>query len=514
MSDPIAALRRAADAVTAADLTPDPVAAVRARVAARRTRRRLPLAAVAAALVVLAGTAVVLAGGDGAPDEDVLVSPSTTTPRPSDDEVPRSPLQPRHQVALAAVGDEVVVWGGLDATGAALADGAAYDRSTGTWRVLAPAPLTGGEAGAVAAPVAGGVVIARGTDVARWDQATDTWTTLDNAPRPVTDLTAVGPDRVASIAAGAVLDVGTGTWAEPGAGPPFDLDPGVTAVAWTGEELIAVGTSADGDPARPYSLAFDPEAVSWRDMAVAPPADHLGSAGLRATWDGRRVVVTDATLRTVAYDPAADTWAPLQAVPDRLPDTGPATAPLASVDGVTVAATTNALSVLDAEDGTWTPYPAPAPGLRPVAVDDTTLGAWVDDAGPDRPDLVLVDPATLAGQDRRPIGPVALTLGPDDRVVNAARNGSDGRVVVLVEPGPERGTCRIESGFPRPPGSAEQRAVEEEVTVVSGPKVWFHDAAGAHWETEIGDQDLVTVDCPDPAAARRLVAALDLTPGG
>ena len=35
----------------------------------------------------------------------------------------------------------MIVWGGMDADQATLDDGAAFDLATGTWRVIAPAPI-------------------------------------------------------------------------------------------------------------------------------------------------------------------------------------------------------------------------------------------------------------------------------------------------------------------------------------------------------------------------------------
>ena len=56
-----------------------------------------------------------------------------------------SPLSPRSWAAAAWTGSELLIWGGASGTDPMsdpLADGAAYDPATDTWRSLAPAPLT------------------------------------------------------------------------------------------------------------------------------------------------------------------------------------------------------------------------------------------------------------------------------------------------------------------------------------------------------------------------------------
>ncbi|HMJ78130.1 MAG TPA: hypothetical protein VK507_19270 [Iamia sp.] len=516
MTDPIAVLQRAAEEAGARARETDPVAAVRARVEHRRRGRRVRRAAAAAAVVLLLVGVVAVVAAQGDDQEGVVVSPNPdpTTPSPTDAEVPPSPLAARNRVALAPAGDEVVVWGGVSGQVTELSDGAAYDRTTGEWRMLAPSPLPVEESGGmvpVAAPVEGGVVVARGTTVARWDQATGTWDRLDDAPGLVADLTAVTDGRLVSISAGAVLDVAGGAWVRPTAPPPYGLER--TTQVWTDDEVLVLGASPDGDPDRTYILGFDPEAVAWREVAP-PPAAMVGPAGVAAAWDGERVVVTDDEMRAATYDPTSGAWERLEAVPARFAEHYPS---MASVDGATVVSMALTLAVLEPGQPTWTPFPSPnpsdgggPPGQWLVPVDDTTIGTWIDDAGPNDPDLALFDPTAVGEREqRRQVGVVAVALGPDDEVEGATSNRLDGRVVLQLDPA-ERGPCRIENGFPLPQGTPEQRAVEVEVEVLSGPKLWFHDTAGTHWETEVGDQDLVTIDCDDPAAASRLVAAMEL----
>lgn len=163
--------------------------------------------------------------------------------------VPAGPLSPRSSAVAVWTGTEVIVVGGEPQAWcppggdcavpdfAPLADGAAFDPADGTWRPIAPAPLTfSGNASAIS--VHGSVyVLVRGFEVRpggtggflRYDVATDTWHQL---PAPGDDwyqITALGSTVVAyssSDEAGErpdlVLDVTTETWQPL---PPDPLSP-------------------------------------------------------------------------------------------------------------------------------------------------------------------------------------------------------------------------------------------------------------------------------------------------
>lgn len=61
--------------------------------------------------------------------------------------LPPSPLTPRVGHALVATGRQLMVWGGADALGRPLTDGAVFDLATGRWRRLPdpPVPLQPGD---------------------------------------------------------------------------------------------------------------------------------------------------------------------------------------------------------------------------------------------------------------------------------------------------------------------------------------------------------------------------------
>jgi hypothetical protein len=137
------------------------------------------------------------------------------------------------------------------------------------------------------------------------------------------------------------------------------------------------------------------------------------------------------------------------------------------------------------------------------------VATWVDDAGPNDPDLVITDLALAAGPasgSRLQVGAASVEIGTDDEILEATYDRTTGGVRVGIGSADGGGSCWVTSVFGGPRGTAEQRAVEEEVPLADGtPKVWSHDRAGRHWETELGDQDLLTVDCEEAAPARRLV---------
>ncbi len=124
----------------------------------------------------------------------------------------RHPLPPRSSGTATWTGRELVVWGGAADDGAGttafLADGAALDPLTGTWRALAAAPLS---------PRQAHVAVWTGTDLLVWGGE--------------------GPDGL--LADGAAWNPATDRWR---ALPPAPLAPRAdAAAAWTGTELLVAG---------------------------------------------------------------------------------------------------------------------------------------------------------------------------------------------------------------------------------------------------------------------------------
>ena len=123
---------------------------------------------------------------DGTPDPAYAYDPRQNTWR----QLPDAPIAPRQNAASVWTGSEWIIWGGGDDDGE-LSDGAAYDPATGTWRVLADAPLgarkttavwAGTEMIVMAGSRGGGTSVCCGSmalaDGAAYEPVTDTWRTL------------------------------------------------------------------------------------------------------------------------------------------------------------------------------------------------------------------------------------------------------------------------------------------------------------------------------------------------
>ena len=174
--------------------------------------------------------------------------------------LPAAPIEPRDSHTAVWTGREMVVWGGNGGEETAelvFADGAAYDPSRGTWRVLPPAPLA-----------------KRWGHVAVWTGSTmSVWGGLGLGP----DLTADGAD----------YDPATGTWRRmPGA----DLTErfGATAVAAAGRMILYGGSpTGPGLAVEPHGAVYDPATGRWIpvDGPLQPRSGHA------AVWTGAEMVV-------------------------------------------------------------------------------------------------------------------------------------------------------------------------------------------------------------------------------
>lgn len=536
-----AALRAAADEVVAeAELVPDPVAAVEARVRANRarSRRRVVVAAAAAVVVLAAGVGLVLSGGDDTSEGVVVTEPPTTegvpgtsTTAPSEPDVDAgdvapSPLAYREDPAVAAADGRVVVWGGFPGEdGEPFADGALYDVATDTWTQLPPAPSTlDQEAAPVLAIGADGVVVvARGSTAARWVPGDTTWSELAAPPAPIGELTAVGDGRMVSASGHAVLDTAQGTWTDLGLAG-FDLSD--TAQAWTGEELVVVGPSPDGTPGRAYALTVDPVTATWGEEIALPPGELLADGGLAAAWDGAQVLVVDREGTAATYDPTQNTWTllpPLPARPDGL-------APRIRVAGPVTAVDVRGTTALRQPGGWWLPAQSLLAASAAGAVVDPPPGptgrvaVWVADASSDTSGLEVID---LVGVTQSPdrrirVGAAAIPLVGDD-LVTAARvgTGADDLPVGAIEitlTADEGGVCTVvdAEGAPRllDPATArtEMLPADDPASEQGGSdeRPWAVDPTGQTLETEAYDSVVVRISCDDPIASHRLAVSAQL----
>lgn len=109
---------------------------------------------------------------------------------------------------------------------------------------------------------------------------------------------------------GLAYEPGSEIWKRIPPAPLLEVLP--TAYAWTGEELLVVGTSARRD--RVLGAAFDPETRAWRRIATFPFGRRAAFTGV---WTGRELLLwggvkgrfqEDFARDVIAYDPVTDAW--------------------------------------------------------------------------------------------------------------------------------------------------------------------------------------------------------------
>ncbi len=311
-------------------------------------------------LLVWGGAAPRGAGVAGLSD-GAAYNPSTRTWS----RLPPSPLAPRLGAATVWMGKQAMVWGGErnnEPSGHAFADGATYDPTTGTWRLLPPSPLVA-RTGATAvwngaeAIVFGGMT-ANGTYLysgATYDPRTDDWHALPvlpvSHPASAVGTTVVwtgtellvwvtdelrtpptGPSFRSSTGTQAFTwKVGSSSWSQVPS-PPDNVDTYGTDAIWTGRKVLLLGGTGclPGMGCAAHTtgtgFAFDPLLNVWRQI----PSSPVLVQSVPETWTGRAVVVLNqgAEIGTgdgailspgdgALYDPVTDTWLVLPRGPAR-----------------------------------------------------------------------------------------------------------------------------------------------------------------------------------------------------
>jgi hypothetical protein len=307
-------------------------------------RRRVVPAAlvVAACLIVIAGS-ILLVRNDS--DGQVVHSP---VPATSTSAVPTAsvttakglanfPLEPRWNVALVAVPDGFIIWGGgreaqnmglppLVPDRAEYADGARYRASTDTWTKIPPAPVTvelrlvGGRP-SFGAWVADTLYVARGKQAAAWDPTTGEWRRLPDLAANVEGLVAVNDEIIAigpdtELAASAAT-----TWTalppRPAVGPHLGLD-----VVAGGDTVYVVPDQKVGGGNAPIA-AFSTTSRTWHELPIPP----IATGALDAGWDGSGLVVVNRATQNAStdhpssaresarYDPDTNGWTGLDDLP-------------------------------------------------------------------------------------------------------------------------------------------------------------------------------------------------------
>jgi|GEM_PF-6033015 len=187
---------------------------------------------------------------DDAPDPAYAYDPHENTWR----QLPDAPIPPRQNAASVWTGREWIIWGGGGDDGE-YSDGAAYDPATDRWRTLADAPLgarkapavwTGTEMVVMAGSRGGGTSVCCGStalaDGAAYEPVTDTWRSLrSTVGHPGFEPLWTG-DLLLMFAKGGVVVY------DPGADRYVDVCcdglAGSTHV-WTGAEAVSFGSSTN-----------------------------------------------------------------------------------------------------------------------------------------------------------------------------------------------------------------------------------------------------------------------------
>jgi hypothetical protein len=286
-----------------------------------------PIPARASASVVWTGRELLVWGGQSRKQGDELradgaaYDPSTRTWRM----LPPSPLTARTGQVGVWTGRDLIVWGGYDnvRTGQlhVTADGAAYDPSANTWRMLPAAPLSA-RSGAIGVWTGSRVVLLGGapaivtdsvssyTDAATYDPTHERWQHIELPTPPNGDPIAwrlavpIGGQRVLAWSVWAKtrqLDRNTSTgsggadiflfdetnhqWASLANARGAIADP--EEVLWTGEYALVRGIADNcGTCSRPFTpevtSRYDPGSNEW----TATTADPLPLAHLSSVWTG------------------------------------------------------------------------------------------------------------------------------------------------------------------------------------------------------------------------------------
>ncbi|MGI8983069.1 MAG: Kelch repeat-containing protein [Acidimicrobiales bacterium] len=262
--------------------------------------------------------------------------------------LPPAPLGPRQGHTAVWTGNKMLVFGGEGPREGCeglcpLADGAAYDPDSATWSPMATPPI-GARHGHSAVFVKGRMVVWGGAgeggaalgDGASYDPATDTWAALPAptmAPRvghravATTDSMLVwgGSSEEAEggryFADGAIYSPATDQWRTMAPAPASLAGRDNAAGVWTGTALVVWGGFGRSEECTPCfygdGAAYDPVADTWAPIAPSP----LGGRGAhRAVWTSRDMLVwggSDAEVRAggALYNPVDDTWIGIVAGP-------------------------------------------------------------------------------------------------------------------------------------------------------------------------------------------------------
>lgn len=260
--------------------------------------------------------------------------------------IAESPLTGRAGAGATFTGTEIVIWGGYGEGESPLGDGAAYDPESDSWRLLPDAPI------AAAIPVA---TVWTGEEVLVWGSRDRSAASREGAAyNPTTNEWRRLPDAPAAI------NLGSAVWAD---GDPRQR-----------HEMIIFGAQLDNnnvsDLDHAVGIAYDPGLDRWRELpevALSPQASAIA-------WTGERVIAWDAGLSAAEYDRVTNQWRELPRVPLQDSECYPETETIGSY---VFARFCGQAAIWDFLDGGWQPVQTPkqtVPG-EPVAAGEVLVFA-------------------------------------------------------------------------------------------------------------------------------------------
>lgn len=231
------------------------------------------------------------------PDDGFAYDPSSD----SWSTIPPAPIEGRLGAFTVWTGTELIVWGGsvVEPEEGSFNDGAAYNPTSKTWRVLADAPL--GQKNAGVAVWTGDEMIVGGngdaTDGdpgwASYDPTTDSWTPIASPDDMDAGMVYFGAWTGTHIVFAPFEQETTRLWLYEPATDQWTrsapIDAGGLSLApmvWTGSDIVLYGT--DPFPPMWVQVAYDPATDTWYDL---PDGDHQRVGAIPTViWDQNVIV--------------------------------------------------------------------------------------------------------------------------------------------------------------------------------------------------------------------------------
>jgi hypothetical protein len=480
------------------------------RVTELRSRRRVVLMSASGVAVAIAALAVLLIARDGSRQSHVLLTdvptstaanagsaPTTSAGAPADD-VARARLSldgPRQRTQPVWTGDEIVIWGGYDeGRNRVFADGAAFNPTNRTWRVLSSSPFN--DPGDTTLSVWAGdrVVFVTGNQAASWLPQSNRWERLPD----LTGAKASGKliwtgDVVIAAGNNVALRLGDANWRSLPE-PPLRL--ARVDYDWTGTALLVTGASAG----TVHIQQYDPQRNVWDSL----PASDLSATATDASWNGKELIVVNYDNSAAAYDPTLRRWRNLVRIPARFMENIPT---VVATPTLTAAFMAQTIAILD-ERNEWTPLPyndftRAGQGLVST-IDGSIWSVGIDPREDNGYTAVSFNPSReIAALKAVQVGVATVELGAF--TYQGAR--FDGKA-----PGPETttvrllssaGVCAVTSTYV---GSDPIRTgTPTSVSIAGNKEIAARQVSATAVEIDYTTSDIVRAECPDPQTTINLL---------